>query len=186
LFSRRSLRLDEKVVYYSVTKNGNENEVALPYENVVGYVVSWDISRVWMLHTGILGAVLGFFLLMSVTIVGISVLVIGAVLIVAYFVTRESYWKIACQNGEFIYLYKAVPDAETVSAFIEALLEKRNAYMRTHYGQLNKGLPYEQQYSNLQWLRSIDVFSEQEFRQRENELNELFHMEERPIGFFAK
>jgi len=185
-FNRRSLRMEENVVFYSVTKKGNENEVAIPYEQIVGYVVSWDTSYVWALNTGIVAVVVGFVLSFSMTTYGILTMVTGFVLAAAYFLTKESYWKIACQDGMLIYMYKAVPDAETVSAFIEALLEKRNAYLRAHYGQVNKGLPYEQQYGHLQWLRSVDVFSEEEFREKENELNELFHMEDRPIGFFAK
>jgi len=186
LFGRRSLRMDEKVVYYSVTKNGNENEVALPYEQIVGYAVSWDTSYVWALNTGIVAIAVGFVLSFSMTTYGILTMVTGFALTAAYFLTKESYWKIACQEGVFIYMYKAVPDAETVSAFIEALMEKRNTYLRAHYAQMTKVLPYEQQYGNLQWLRAVDVITEQEFREKENELNELFHIEERPIGFFAK
>ncbi len=185
-FNRRSLRMEENVVFYSVTKKGNENEVAIPYEQIVGYVVSWDTSYAWVLNTGIIAIVVGFILSFSLTTYGMLTMVTGFALAAAYFLTKESYWKITCQEGVYIYLYKAVPDAETVSAFIEALMEKRNTYLRAHYAQVTKVLPYEQQYGNLQWLRAVDVISEQEFREKENELNELFHLEDRPIGFFAK
>ncbi len=187
------VRLADTAVYYCLTENGREREVAIPYENIIGSKVRWDEDKPWTRKVGAflltLGIVqLGYQLLAgggAVYLPGVSLLA-GACFLLAFRLTRAAYWKLDCQGETEIKLFRSIPDETSVDAFIGQLLDKRNAYLRSLYGQVNARLDYQGQYVNFDRLRSYGVFDEEEYREKVAELNRVFQVEERRIGFFTQ
>lgn len=86
-------------------------------------------------------------------------------------------------NGLSIYIHKQIPDEETVNHFISDIYKNRDEYLVKEYGQINPLLPYEQQYNNFQYLKKLEVLSEEEHEKKLEALNLISKLNVPPIGF---
>ena len=86
-------------------------------------------------------------------------------------------------DGQQILFYRSNPSRAAVDAFIDEVLKRRDSYLLDKFGTLDKGLPYDNQLYNLQWLNRNWVLSDEEYRAREQQLKRMFNLETRPIGF---
>lgn len=189
LIEREAKITETKVIYRSVIF-GREFEVSVPYEDLSRdketYIKTIQYSNV------IIG-ILSFFTFVSLLFKNdkdfdnnawMFWAALLTVAIAAYILTREVLWKVRVQNNTYLFFFKEKPDKETVNEFIETLFETRDKYLReTYFFEATKNLPYESQKNNIQWLRRIGAINRDEFQGRKDELDEMFNLEIKKIGF---
>lgn len=186
---REAKILDTKVIYKS-TIFGKEAEVSIPYE---------ELSRDKESHfktipyINIIIGILSFFTFICFIYKNDkdfedkAWLFWGTLLLVAiiiYFFTKEVLWKVRVQNNTYLFFLKNHPDKETVNDFIDSLFVSRDKYLRdTYFFEPTKYVTYESQKNNFQWLRRMEAINNEEFQKRKKELDEVFNMEVKKIGF---
>ena len=109
-------------------------------------------------------------------------MVLTIISLLCFIVIYRKVWKIKLSNGTYIFLLKSKPDKNEVDIFIEELLAQRRKYLKETYFHVSKNLAYEPQLKNLQWLRKIEAINGIEFKEKKNELDNLFNFEKK-IGF---
>ena len=101
-----------------------------------------------------------------------------------YFFTKEVLWKVRVQNNTYLFFLKNHPDKETVNDFIDSLFVSRDKYLReTYFFEPTKYVTYESQKNNFQWLRRMEAINNEEFQKKKKELDEVFNMGVKKIGF---
>ncbi|MEO0686164.1 MAG: hypothetical protein AAFY76_14295, partial [Cyanobacteria bacterium J06649_11] len=180
-FSRRKLRVVGNTISYSVVKLGDENEVSISFEDISGEKVSNESSNRFMLIGGSICVII------SAILIGLRYLeqeignyaelfwlVIGITLLFIYNVTKEEFWKIKVKNDKYIYLYKAIPSENEVEKFLSNMMKKRDEYLLLNYGNINSNLDYDTQFKRFQWLLKMNVITDQEFKEKKSQLDQIF------------
>lgn len=189
-FARRVFRISEAKLFYIYSKFGNENEVDIPFENIDGEKVSHKKS-----HNILLLIAIGIYIVSIAVFVGwqrggdveqfawLIWTIIGTGFLVAYYFSRENFWKIKLRNNQYIYFHKNLPSKDETDEFIQNLIDSRNNYLVKTYGQIDENLDYKSQLQNFRWLRSIEAITEHEFDSFYENLKRTVKPEKRDIGF---
>ncbi|HCS62959.1 MAG TPA: hypothetical protein DIW64_02110 [Cellvibrio sp.] len=102
-----------------------------------------------------------------------------------FFLYRDTFF-ITQQNNNGIEFLEEKPSFEELNSFIKTLKSKRNSVLLIKYGQINKHLNYELQFTNLGHLRDLEVINLDEYQAKLQELNKIFNKQEVEIGFNIK
>lgn len=81
---------------------------------------------------------------------------------------------------EFLY---NKPSKQEFDAFLDIIKTKRNEFLDEKYGTINKMLSYELNYKNLMSLLDNDVIDRKEFNNRIENLNDIYSISKKQIGF---
>ncbi len=113
---------------------------------------------------------------------------VSVVLFSVYFLLRTKKTYLYTTDNKFIDFYSDKPSTEEVSRFIENLLNERNSFLVSRYGNPNRNLEYAPQLENLNWLLNTKAISKAKYDEKLMELNSLFgsHQNVNPIGFSPK
>jgi hypothetical protein len=99
---------------------------------------------------------------------------VSGVLFYSYFKNRHKLLFIHTGDSKQLKFYAEKPSCEEVNAFAEQLIEARNAYLFSKYGQPTRHLDYASQLNNLNWLLNSRAVSKKVYDEKLNELNALF------------
>ena len=187
LFYKRKIIIHDTKLVVQPLKDGNE--VSVPYEELKAFKENHTTQ---VKHIKIYFRVL--YILMAASLLirhFVDYLenlwipfAIALVFLLAYqLMVEEKVWKIQLQKGTYIFINKKDPSEEVVNDFIDQLFAQRERYLRETYLFINKNMDYESQFYNLQWLKKINVISGYEFNKLLKELNILFNIEKKSIGF---
>lgn len=91
-----------------------------------------------------------------------------------YFILPRKLYYLKTFKEKFI-RFRIKNNETDISAFIEEVLKKRDAYLKMKYGVPNPLLSYDHQYSNFNILLSEKIFSPDEYNNKVNDLNQLFN-----------
>lgn len=190
LFHKREFEIIGSKLRFKESKLGNENEMYIPFENILGSKSSFKKTEPWFVFIGL------FFTLLTVLTVvwyfedgdveAEAPIIWGSVSIIFFYMSykvKENSWRIELTNNESIMMFKNNPDKDDVAIFFTNLIEKRNKYLLDNYGFLDKNLSYERQFNNLEWLRIRNVLTLEEFEVKHQQLKALFNISNNRIGF---
>lgn len=193
-FTKREAKIMENKVVYKSTLYGKQSEVSIPYEDLSRQKEAYILNRK---NFYIPVITLGF--LSFVTFIWrndkdfqndlgqhqwILWLILFVISIINYLFSIENLWKVRVQYNTYLFFFKTIPNKKVVDNFLYCLFEARDNYLReTYFHKPNKGLTFESQKNNLQWLRKIEVISGSEFKNEMRELEELFNNKLTKIGF---
>ncbi|UOU98818.1 hypothetical protein MUU74_02440 [Chryseobacterium daecheongense] len=189
-FHKREFEILDSKLRFKESRFGNENELYIPYENILGSKSSFKKTESWFIVFGI------FFTLLTVlTIVWYfedgdvdpeAPVIWGCISLILFYFSykmKENSWRIGLINNESIMMFKNRPNEMDVEQFFNELIEKRNSFLLNNYGFIDRNLSYERQYNNLEWLRSRNVLTPEEFEERRQQLKALFEINSNRIGF---
>ena len=154
-------------------------EEIVPYENIKSDRFYYTLRFPYYLIAGGI-----FFLVATITLLQIeqkrSTAVTALLLwygisiafVISYFLRTRRYYLIKTFKGE--YLSFSTEDEDALAVFINVLMHKRNDYLVHKYTSLTTFLSYESQYSNLNILQQEGVLSQDAYRRKIAELNQLF------------
>ncbi|MEN4761547.1 hypothetical protein ABEG63_14500 [Chryseobacterium sp. C39-AII1] len=190
LFHKREFEIIGSKLRFKESRLGNENEIYIPFENILGSKSSFKKTEPWFVFIGV------FFTLLTVLSVvwyfeddDVEVeapIIWGSVSMLFFYLSyriKENSWRIGLINNESIMMFKNNPDKIEVERFFNILIEKRNKYLLDNYGFLDKNLSYERQFNNLEWLRLKNVLTLEEFEIKHQDLKALFDVSNNRIGF---
>ncbi|MGE4514295.1 MAG: hypothetical protein AB7E26_10860 [Chryseobacterium sp.] len=187
---KREFEIYESKLRFKESRFGNESEIYIPFENVLGSRSSFKKTEPWFVFIAL------FFALLTILCI-VWYFEDGDVEIEAPFIwgsisllflylaykLKENSWRIALVNNESIMMFRNNPNEEVVEGFFNNLIEKRNKYLLDNYGFLDKNLNYERQFNNLEWLRLRNVLTIEEFEKKHQQLKTLFDISSNHIGF---
>ena len=187
LHINRYAKIEDTKVFYKSIILGKEAEVSIPYEELSREKYTYVKT---IPYINVVIGILSLFTFISLIdeneknngwlFWGILLLVFVAL----YFFTREVLWKVRVQNNTYLFFLKKDPDEESVNQFIENLFNSRDKYLReTYFFEPTKNITYEAQKNNLQWLRRIEAINGDEFNLQKKQLDEMFNLETKKIGF---
>jgi len=189
-YEKREFKLMNSKLYHNIIKNGNENEVDIPYENIEGDKLSYKTINNAILIISIvlyviaIGTFIAKFIIKDVEPFAYVIwFALATLLLIPYWNSKRNYWKIKLSDNNSIYFHKNIPDEQTVNKFLENLIIKRNNYLIKNYGEIDENLDYKSQLENLKWLRNISVITEEHFEIKHKELKQLFTPDKNNIGF---
>lgn len=189
-FHKREFEIIESKLRFKESRFGNENEIYIPFENILGSKSSFKKTEPWYILIGLF-----FSLLMVLNVVWYfedgdveveAAIVWGSVSILFFYLSykiKENSWRIGLINNESIMMFRSNPTDDEVEKFFNNLIEKRNKYLLDNYGFLDKNLSYERQFNNLEWLRLRNVLTLEEFESKHQQLKILFDNRSNRIGF---
>jgi hypothetical protein len=85
-----------------------------------------------------------------------------------YFSTRKALL-LFVQNGGGLVLFKDKPSAQSVDSFVKKLFQQRNNYLLRKYGRFSNEESFENKMGRLNYLRTQEVITEQEFEAKREE-----------------
>jgi hypothetical protein len=189
-FHQREFEILESKLRFKESRFGNEQELYIPYENILGSKSSFKKTEPWFILIGL------FFTLLTVlTIIwhfqdgsseAEAPVVWGCFSLLFFYLSfkmKENSWKIGLINNESIMMFRNRPNNIDVEEFFNNLIEKRNSFLLNNYGFIDRNLNYERQFNNLEWLRSRNVLTAKEFEERHDQLKALFDTTNSRIGF---
>lgn len=187
---KREFEIYESKLRFKESRFGNESEIYIPFENVLGSRSSFKKTEPWFVFIAL------FFALLTVLCIVwyyedgdveiAAPFVWGSVSLLFFYMAykiKENSWRIALVNNESVMMFRNSPHEEEVEGFFKNLIERRNTYLIDNYGFLDKNLNYERQFSNLEWLRLRNVLTVEEFDKKYQQLKTLFDTSSNHIGF---
>lgn len=146
-FTRRDFRIGERKLFYNHSEWGNSNEVDIPFENIDGEKVSFRKANNLLLGASIMVFLVSMSLLYGYITNGngerfawLFWLVISVSIFFFYWNSRQSFWKIKLANNSYVYIHKNIPSKETANKFIEDLINSRNDFLLSTYGNIDENL----------------------------------------------
>tara|TARA_R110002033_G_scaffold169502_1_gene210310 strand:+ start:541 stop:1116 length:576 start_codon:yes stop_codon:yes gene_type:complete len=187
---KREFRISETKLYYNISKFGNSDEIDIPFENLNGEKVSFKKSN----NVLLLVSVIIYLIAIAISIgkmKGADVEqyadlfwgIIGTIVLVVYFFTKENFWKIKLVENNYIYFHKKIPSENQTNEFLTELIEVRNSFLNENYGIIDENLDYQTQLNNFKWLKSINAISKKEFEEKYKELKKTVKPEKSNIGY---
>lgn len=67
--------------------------------------------------------------------------------------------------------FRNLPNDESVEEFVNTVITKTKKFLRSKYAKVDKDLSKEIQIGNFNWLKNIEVISEEEYESLKEELN---------------
>lgn len=190
LFVKRSFRFDDCKLFYTVSALDKENELAIPFEQIIGEKVSFksSISLFIIISLSLFSSAIAlqsmWFVRDDIKIYLVTVMSILATISLAlYLITRNSFWRIELVSGFYILFHKNSPSKEETDKFIQSLFVARNAYLIENYARIDKNLSYEGQLENIKWLKAIGAISNETFLEKYEELKDTINPDNYGIGF---
>ncbi|RKS25317.1 hypothetical protein CLV94_0347 [Flavobacterium endophyticum] len=190
LFITREITLLEAKLNYKTLKYGNENEYKIRYEDIREKNSYKDMQLIFAIIA------IGFFVIALLGFSfaetegessGLEMFIIFGTVAVGflgfYLLNRKSFWKIKLANNTFLLVEKDKPSVLETNTFLDMLYEKRNAYLKETYFQIDSNLEYDYNYHNLKWLYDIEVVTKAELEEKYAELQALYKPDKKSIGF---
>lgn len=190
LFITREITLLEAKLNYKTLKYGNENEYKIRYEDIREKNSYKDMQLIFAIIA------IGFFVIALLGFSfaetegessGLEMFIIFGIVAVGflgfYLLNRKSFWKIKLANNTFLLVEKDKPSVLETNTFLDMLYEKRNAYLKETYFQIDSNLEYDYNYHNLKWLYDIEVVTKAELEEKYAELQALYKPDKKSIGF---
>ncbi|WDO12750.1 hypothetical protein MH928_15685 [Flavobacterium sp. WW92] len=190
LFITREITLLEAKLNYKTLKYGNENEYKIRYEDIREKNSYKDMQLIFAIIA------IGFFVIALLGFSfaetegessGLEMFIIFGTVAVGflgfYLLNRKSFWKIKLANNTFLLVEKDKPSVLETNTFLDMLYEKRNAYLKETYFQIDSNLEYDYNYHNLKWLYDIEVVTKAELEEKYAELRALYKSDKKSIGF---
>lgn len=190
LFHKREFEIIESKLRFKESRFGNENEIYIPFENILGNKNTFKKAEPLFILVGL------FFSLLTILVIvwyyedhDVEIgapFIWGSISLLFFYLsykTKENSWRIGLINNESIMMFKNNPNEDDVERFFKSLIEKRNKYLLSNYGFLDKNLSYERQFNNLEWLRLRNVLTLEEFEIKHQDLKALFDVSNNRVGF---
>lgn len=190
LFITREITLLEAKLNYKTLKYGNENEYKIRYEDIREKNSYKDMQLIFAIIA------IGFFVIALLGFSfaetegessGLEMFIIFGTVAVGflgfYLLNRKSFWKIKLANNTFLLVEKDKPSVLETNTFLDMLYEKRKAYLKETYFQIDSNLEYDYNYHNLKWLYDIEVVTKAELEEKYAELQALYKPDKKSIGF---
>jgi hypothetical protein len=191
--TREAKILETKIVYKSKTF-GQPIQMTIPYEDLSRSKEAFLLNRVNfyvpVITLGLLTAG-SFFSRNDKDALGntnehlwIVFAILFSVSVVIYLMSLERLWRVRINFNTYLLFFRDKPNSKVVDEFIESLFEARDIYLRkTYYLEPNINSPFENQKSNLQLLRKMEVISAEEFQSSINKLEEVFKRHQHFVRF---
>lgn len=100
---------------------------------------------------------------------------ISIVLFIYYYKTKKKKTYLQTTDNRTIEFVIEDGPHDTVDNFIHELINERNTYLISKYGNINRHLEYNPQLENLNWLLNARVISKAQYDEKIQELNALFN-----------
>jgi hypothetical protein len=191
LFSQKQFSIGEKGVMITSSSKGQLSEILVPFEEITSTITSYHKSNFWLLITALsigFASLLWIYALPGSMLLGWQsiVWIVVILLLLLYFLSREQFWLISLTSNTHIMIWKQLPNATTVTAFIEELYTSRDQYLMKWYGTFRGLLPYESQFEQLKFLYAVGVIDSDTFDQMNSALMGLYEKKSKVIGFRSK
>ncbi|MDP9956283.1 hypothetical protein J2X97_001920 [Epilithonimonas hungarica] len=190
LIRKQTLEFDDSKLNIAWKSFGNKDEMDIPFENILPN--KFGVRK----NSLSLFIISGFFYFISILVFYLKItgedveenaellyIILGTILLIVGIVTIENYWRINLSNNNSIKIIKKSPNKHEVDTFIQKLFEKRNEYLMNNYGYINPNISYENQLNNIVWLRKMKVLDDNSFQAKKNELENIFSITSKKIGF---
>ena len=194
-FQTFDFTIDDAGLLKTIRLKHGESEFHTPFEKITG-------NKIYLVEDSKLAMVLGAgFALLSLILFISSFsntdiekvaapiwLAASVISFLVYVKTKKRKLFLKTSENQTIEFYNDKPSREEVDAFIKELIEHRNDYLNTKYGQPSKRLEFGQQIENFNWLLNTRVISRVEYDEKVNTLNAMFNITpgENKIGFANK
>ncbi|MFC7773659.1 hypothetical protein [Flavobacterium sp. GCM10027622] len=188
-FITREFEITETHLNYRVLKYGNETELKIPFENLREKTSFRNLNIEFLFIAGFFGLLASlsvFWKMEDETIDSGMIFFFGSVSIgfLLYFIIgRVNQWRIRLSNNQYVFINKKNPSQSQTEDFINAIYEAQKEYLRSNYLIIDSRLNYENQVETLKWLKSLNAISQEEYKQKYEELRKLILPEKRTIGF---
>jgi len=112
--------------------------------------------------------------------IALPLMLFSIVLIITIFNTKQRIIRIKNSSGANIQMFFDKSNENEVRDFADEIISHTNSYLLNKYGKIDKDLPFENQFSNIEYLRNRNVINEEKYQQLKNQ---LLNKEGRTIGF---
>ncbi len=197
-FKQRDLFLNRK--YFEISDKGllvkekgftNRSEYFVEFDKIGTKRHKTTFGNIWWLIGGLFCLVISgpFYIdILNGTEEDLSTLVfflmLGIVCLFVFFLThKRSFYLLNPDNSNGIEFLHNKPSKLELEKFINELIRIRNTELEETYGEINRNLPYEQNYNNQLWLKNNNVISNDEFKIRISNLDNLYETRKEVIGF---
>jgi hypothetical protein len=108
---------------------------------------------------------------------------IAAVLVVAALINKKKVVTITTYEGDDIVLYFNSKNKQEVIEFSKRIIESSNNFLLNKYNKIDRDLPLEPQFNNIEFLRNREIITEEQYETLKNQL--LGRENKSLIGFGA-
>lgn len=184
-FIKRVIRIEETRVLYEVSYQGNSVEHEIEYEHL--YKLKTTVrtnKRGWLIAGIVLSMVGGMYMgipdYMPIE-VSLTLCLIGLVAIVIWHRSKEELWNLKNDTAIAVLLHKSIPSREEVNSALDSLYESRDRYLLKEYNQFDLRLRYAAILQNINQLKRLEVFDDEQYRKRKLELDEYYNIRSKDI-----
>ncbi len=175
---------------YENHRIGSSQSFDISFEHLYKTMLLDRTSKVEHLFLAVLLMGLGsaFYFQAETTALWLPLSLVGAGLswVAFYFLGASTYLKVKVTDNRYVVFRKNASDADTVDLFLEALFEKRDAYLIEEYGQINTRLTYDYQMEQFKRLRRLHVWNKRQFKEQCEQLESMHRLLDLGFDFDRK